>query len=95
MGANFTPTMRTYKKTGRLHYECQKVLPSVFDDSLSYYECLNKMTDKLNEVIQYVNSARLGTPQITVLADSSSGVGVQEFIDAENCLNIDLEHAII
>ena len=29
----------------------QKVLPSVYDDSLSYYEVLCKVTDKLNEII--------------------------------------------
>ena len=32
----------------------QKVLPLVYDDSLSYYEVLCKLTSKLNEVIKYV-----------------------------------------
>lgn len=31
---------------------CYKVLPLVYDDSLSYYEVLNKLTEKLNEVIE-------------------------------------------
>ena len=35
---------------------CQKVLPLVYDDSLSYYETLCKLTKKLNEVIENVNS---------------------------------------
>lgn len=35
---------------------CQKVLPTIYDDSLSYYEVLNKMGIKLNEVINAVNS---------------------------------------
>ena len=30
---------------------CQKVLPLVYDDSLSYYEVLTKVVNKLNEVI--------------------------------------------
>lgn len=34
---------------------CQKVLPLVYDDSLSYYELLCKVTDKLNEVINNQN----------------------------------------
>lgn len=34
---------------------CQKVLPLVYDDSLSYYEALCKFRDKLNEVIQWTN----------------------------------------
>lgn len=33
---------------------CQKVLPLVFDDSLSYYEVLCKMGAKINEIIQYI-----------------------------------------
>ena len=35
---------------------CQKVLPLVYDDSLSYYEVLCKVRDKLNEVISYYNN---------------------------------------
>ena len=35
---------------------CQKVLPTVYDDSLSYYECLNKVTDYLNQVIDNINA---------------------------------------
>ena len=34
---------------------CQKVLPLVYDDSLSYYEVLCKVRDKLNEVISCCN----------------------------------------
>lgn len=36
---------------------CQKVLPLVYDDSLSYYEVLCKVRDKLNEVINCCNNA--------------------------------------
>jgi hypothetical protein len=38
---------------------CQKVLPLVYDDSLSYYELLNKVVKYLNDVIEDVNA--LGT----------------------------------
>lgn len=31
---------------------CQKVLPLVYDESLSYYEVLCKVRDKLNELIK-------------------------------------------
>lgn len=34
---------------------CHKVLPLVYDDSLSYYEFLCKVLKKLNEVIEAVN----------------------------------------
>lgn len=39
----------------RLRYWCQLVLPAVYDDSLSYYELLNKVVHKLNEVISSNN----------------------------------------
>lgn len=35
----------------RLSYWCQTVLPAVYDDSLSYYELLCKISEKLNELI--------------------------------------------
>ena len=35
---------------------CQKILPLVYDNSLSYYECLCKTLAKLNEVIKLTNS---------------------------------------
>ena len=35
---------------------CQKVLPLVYDDSLSYYEVLCKMKEKLNEIIAETNN---------------------------------------
>lgn len=36
-------------------YNVQKVLPAVYDDSLSYYELLCKIQEKLKEVIQSEN----------------------------------------
>lgn len=42
-----------------LRFYCQKVLPLVYDDSLSYYELLCKVCDKLNEVI----TAQNGIPE--------------------------------
>ena len=38
-----------------LAFWCQKVLPLTFDDSLSYYEQLCKLANKLNEVIEELN----------------------------------------
>lgn len=39
----------------RLHFYCQKVLPLVYDESLSYYEVLCKVRHKLNELIDSQN----------------------------------------
>lgn len=48
----------TYKNDGTLgHFRfwCQKILPAVYDDSLSYYELLDKIVYKLNENIDAIN----------------------------------------
>lgn len=47
--------MLNNNRIGYLHFWCQKVLPLVYDNSLSYYEVLLKLKNKLNEVIKYTN----------------------------------------
>lgn len=37
-------------------WTCQKVLPASYDDSLSYYEQLCKLTEKMNEIIEAINN---------------------------------------
>lgn len=39
----------------KLKYWCNKILPLVYDDSISYYEVLCKTSAKLNEVIESTN----------------------------------------
>ena len=45
-----------YHKIDNFRFWCQKVLPLVYDDSLSYYELLCKVIAKLNETIDDTNS---------------------------------------
>ena len=59
-----------------LKYYCQKVLPLVYDDSLSYYEVLGKTTKKLNEVIEAMNNL---TEDIDTLIDSRIENALNEF----------------
>lgn len=51
MSADFTPNMESYKNPHYFRFWCQKVLPLVYDDSLSYYELLCKVVNYLNDVI--------------------------------------------
>lgn len=55
MSADFTPSMGSYHKQNAFKYWVQKVLPLVYDDSLSYYELLAKVVDYLNKTIEDVN----------------------------------------
>lgn len=48
MGINLKEAPRWY---------CQKVLPTSYDDSLSYYENLCKLTEKMNEIIEAINNS--------------------------------------
>lgn len=43
--------LKTSGTVSTLKYWCYKVLPLVYDDSLSYYELLCKVVSKLNELI--------------------------------------------
>lgn len=54
--ANFTPTLGEYKDLQPFRYWCQKVLPLVYDDSLSYYELLCKAVDYLNKTMEDVET---------------------------------------
>ena len=53
------PDANTYNKIGAFRFWCQKVLPLVYDDSLSYYELLNKVVNYLNNMISDLN--KMGT----------------------------------
>lgn len=43
--------MNEFNDVSKMKFWCQKVLPLVYDDSLSYYEVLCKVVNKLNETI--------------------------------------------
>lgn len=54
--ADFTPEMGNFKNLSPFRYWCQKVLPAVYDDSLSYYELLCKVVDYLNKTMEDVST---------------------------------------
>lgn len=43
------------KNVNKFNFKCVKVLPLTYDDSLSYYEVLCKVVNKLNEIIEIIN----------------------------------------
>lgn len=48
-----------------IRFWCQKVLPLVYDDSLSYYEFLCKVCDKVNEIISAQNKTNNEVSNLT------------------------------
>ena len=56
MAIDFTPTLKGYSDQKELPYWCQKVLPLVYDESLSYYEILGKIVAYVNNLIEDVST---------------------------------------
>lgn len=54
--ANFSPNVEIPNTEQPFRFWCQKVLPLVYDDSLSYYELLCKVVDYLNTTMKNVNT---------------------------------------
>lgn len=74
--ANFAPTLVGYTGQGEFRFWCQKVLPLVYDDSLSYYELLCKVVKYLNNVIEDVAAVETN---VTGLYDAY--VQLQEYVN--------------
>ena len=56
MSADFTPSLGDYTELKPFRFWCQKVLPLVYDNSMSYYELLCKVVDYLNKTMQDVDT---------------------------------------
>ena len=65
-----------YTGQSKLRFWCQKVLPLVYDDSLSYYELLGKVVEYLNNTITDVSACE---DNITALRDA--------FVQLQNYVN--------
>lgn len=52
--ASFKPVKGNYTDLRPFRFWCQKILPLVYDDSLSYYELLCKVVDYLNKTMEDV-----------------------------------------
>lgn len=53
---DYIPINKQFGRISPFRFWCQKVLPAVYDDSLSYYELLCKVTETLNKVIELDNT---------------------------------------
>ena len=63
-----------FGRVGAFKFWCQKVLPAVYDDSLSYYELLCKLYDWLNELTELTNTQSDAITELqTTLAEFMAG----------------------
>lgn len=56
MAAHYTPDLKPYSGQGKFRYWVQMVLPTIYDDSLSYMELLNKVVYIINLAIGDVDA---------------------------------------
>ena len=85
--ANFTPELGNYRSLQPFRFWCQKVLPLVYDDSLSYYELLCKVVDFLNKTMEDVETLH---EDVTGLHNAY--VKLQEYVnDYFNNLDVQVE----
>lgn len=48
--------LKPYNAVGKFKFWCNKVLPTVYDNSLSYYEVLTKLAKYLNDLIENMDT---------------------------------------
>ena len=63
------------------HLYCQKILPLVYDDSLSYYEALCKFVAKVNEVVDALNNVSVNILDDAKAYTDSAIANQQQAID--------------
>lgn len=59
--ADFSPVLDGYSGIGAFRFWCQTALPLTYDDSLSYYELLNKVVNYLNHTINDLTAVENNT----------------------------------
>lgn len=62
--SQIVPSMQPTSTVADFKFWCQKVLPLVYDDSISYYEVLGKMVVYLNQVIDNINATTANVAEL-------------------------------
>lgn len=71
--------MYSKETINRVHGWCNKILPLVYDDSLSYYEVLCKLRAKINEIIEEVEKVK--SPAIEYVKDYVNSSEFMSYIE--------------
>ena len=77
MNVDYTPNMGDYTELRPFRYWCQKVLPLVYDDSLSYMELLCKVVDYLNKTMHDVDTLHTDVVQL-----HAAYIKLQQYVNA-------------
>ena len=85
--------MNTVNPISPFKFWCQKVLPLVYDDSLSYYELLCKVVKYLDEVISNLNSTNENFEELVKMYGELKSYVDNYFanLDVQNEINVKLD----
>ena len=85
MSADFAPDLNyTASGMGGFRFWCQKTLPLVYDDSLSYYELLCKLTKFLSDAVEDISTLDKAYKDLEdYVNDYFDSLDVQEAINAK------------
>lgn len=72
--------------TNNFKFYCQKVLPLVYDESLSYYEVLCKLTDYMNNMFETQENFEAALAQLNLQQQNLSN----QFIELRQSVSADL-----
>lgn len=88
--ADFAPQLAGYTGQGAFRFWCQKVLPIVYDDSLSYYELLGKVVHYLNNVIKDMATAGENIDSLLEAYKELEGY-INQYLDLEKAVSDKLD----
>lgn len=87
--------MKNYITLSPFKFWCQKVLPLVYDDSLSYYELLCKVVDYINNIISDMNIMDANILELqTLINNIKTQVGEDIRVMNDKIDNLDIDAAV-
>ena len=97
MGADYTPivtpiNIEGYNGLSPFKFWCQKVLPLVYDNSLSYYELLCKVVDYLNKVIEDLKTTEDNIETITDTTNDNIEAVIEAYEELQGYVNAYFEN---
>ena len=93
MAADFKPELGAYKSLKPFVFWAQTTLPTVFDDSLSYYESVSKLAKMINTLLENVDTSEQNIEKLAQAYDELQGYVNTYFdnLDVQNEINNKLD----
>lgn len=96
MSADFRPELGAYKSLKPFVFWAQATLPTVFDDSLSYYESVSKLAKMINTLLENVDTSEQNIERLAQAYDELQDYVNHYFdnLDVQNEINNKLDSMV-